>query len=115
MMMLFDWPEHLVSIGQRPVTTIAPQALMFMNSPQSRQWATAFAARLPATSPADSVQGAWRIAFGRQPSAAETQAALMFLKNQENQHSGRPGNPQQQALTDLCQTLFSMNEFIYCE
>ncbi len=115
MMMLFDWPEHLVSIGQRPVTTIAPQALMFMNSPQSRQWATAFAARLPATSPAESVQGAWRIAFGRQPAAAEMQAALMFLKNQENQHSGRPGNPQQQALTDLCQTLFSMNEFIYCE
>ncbi len=49
MMMLFDWPEHLVSIGQRPVTTIAPQALMFMNSPQGRDYATAFADRLKAS------------------------------------------------------------------
>ena len=36
-MMLFDWPEHLVSIGRRSTTTIAPQALMFMNSPQGRR------------------------------------------------------------------------------
>ena len=33
MMQLFDSPEPLVSSGQRPSTTIAPQALMFMNSP----------------------------------------------------------------------------------
>ena len=37
MMMLFDWPEHLVSIGQRSTTTTAPQALMFMNSPLGRR------------------------------------------------------------------------------
>ena len=35
-MMLFDWPEHLVSIGQRASTTTAPQALLFMNSALGR-------------------------------------------------------------------------------
>ncbi|MEJ7594976.1 MAG: PSD1 and planctomycete cytochrome C domain-containing protein [Planctomycetaceae bacterium] len=67
MMMLFDWPEHLVSIGQRPVTTIAPQALMFMNSPQGRDYATAFAQRLPQNTlskPSRSVAaGVWTNAF----------------------------------------------------
>ena len=45
-MMLFDWPEHLVSIGRRPVTTTAPQALMMLNNPQTREFATAFALRV---------------------------------------------------------------------
>ncbi|MFM7832838.1 MAG: DUF1553 domain-containing protein, partial [Planctomycetaceae bacterium] len=115
MMMLFDWPEHLVSIGQRPVTTVAPQALMFMNSPQARQWASGFAGRLPADDPVAAVDTAWHLAFSRPPGTDEQQAALNFLKNQEQQHAGKGGNPRQQALTDLCQTIFSMNEFIYSE
>jgi cytochrome c553 len=115
MMMLFDWPEHLVSIGQRPVTTVAPQALMFMNSPQARKWASGFAGRLPADDPVAAVDTAWHLAFSRPPGTDEQQAALNFLKNQEQQHAGKGGNPRQQALTDLCQTIFSMNEFIYSE
>ena len=115
MMMLFDWPEHLVSIGQRPVTTVAPQALMFMNSPQARKWATGFANRLPAENTAAAVNAAWQLAFSRLPSAEEHQAALQFLKTQEIQQAGKGGNPRLQALTDLCQTIFSMNEFVYSE
>ena len=45
-MMLFDWPEHLVGIGQRASTTTAPQALMFMNSPLGRASAEGLAARV---------------------------------------------------------------------
>jgi hypothetical protein len=37
MMMVFDAPEPLVSQGERPTTTIAPQALLFMNSPLVRK------------------------------------------------------------------------------
>ena len=114
-MMLFDWPEHLVSIGQRPVTTVAPQALMFMNSPQARQWASGFAGRLPADNPAAAVDTAWQLAFSRSPGTDEQQAALNFLKKQEQLHTGKAANARQQALTDLCQTIFSMNEFIYSE
>jgi hypothetical protein len=106
MMMLFDWPEHLVSIGQRPVTTIAPQALMFMNSPQGRDYAAAFARRLPTDSPEKTVREGWRLAFGRVPSDAESRAAVEFLRQQPDAT---------QAVVNLCQTILSMNEFVYVE
>ena len=56
MMMVLDWPEPLVSIGARPTTTIAPQALLFMNSPQARKYAEGFARRLAGKSTASSVR-----------------------------------------------------------
>jgi hypothetical protein len=116
MMMLFDWPEHLVSIGQRPVTTIAPQALMFMNSPQGRDYAMAFAKRLPEDSPEHAIQAAWQLAFSRMPSDAEAQASQQFLSRQQALHaeSGQ-ADARLLSLTDLCQTIMSMNEFVYVE
>ena len=42
-MQIFDSPEPLVSVGNRPATTIAPQALLFMNSPHVRAAAKALA------------------------------------------------------------------------
>ncbi|MEQ9412098.1 MAG: PSD1 and planctomycete cytochrome C domain-containing protein [Fuerstiella sp.] len=128
MMMLFDWPEHLVSIGQRPVTTIAPQALMFMNSPQGRQYATAFAQRLPPDSPLLAIREAWRLAFGRLPSDQEITASQQFLERQQQIHASNKNDAEegthggdgaadagQKALADLCQVIFSMNEFVYVE
>ena len=61
------------------------------------------------------MNAAWQLAFSRLPSAEEHQAALQFLKTQEIQQAGKGGNPRLQALTDLCQTIFSMNEFVYTE
>ena len=116
MMMLFDWPEHFVSIGQRPVTTIAPQALMFMNSPQGRDYSIAFAGRLPQDLPEAAIHAAWRLAFARLPSDAELQASLQFLTRQREAHTAfGHGDAKQQALVDLCQTILSMNEFVYVE
>ncbi len=116
MMMLFDWPEHLVSIGARSRTTIAPQALMFMNSPQGRQYAAALAARLEAAPADQRVTNAYRIAFGRVPSQKEAALANQFVTAQSAayQTAGKP-NAAHLALTDFCQTLFSMNEFVYSE
>jgi hypothetical protein len=109
MMMLFDWPEHLVSIGQRPVTTIAPQALMFMNSPQGRRYAAAFADKLGQGSAAQIAQAAWQSAFGRNPTPTELEAAIQFLSPTPN------SPPTREATINLCQTLFSMNEFVYID
>jgi len=109
-MMLFDWPEHLVSIGQRPVTTVAPQALMFMNSPQGRRYASAFADRLGKGTASEIAANAWLLAFGRQPSAAELDAATQFLTAPD------PSNPPtRETVVNFCQTLCSMNEFIYVD
>lgn len=113
MMMLFDWPEHLVSIGQRSTTTIAPQALMFMNSPQGRTYAETFASLLSADTP---IADAYQRAFGRNPTNQETQLAKAFLKQQTDVYQrAKNAKAAAAALTDLCQTMFSMNEFIYVD
>ncbi|MCO6453864.1 MAG: PSD1 domain-containing protein [Pirellulaceae bacterium] len=116
MMMLFDWPEHLVSIGQRSSTTIAPQALMFMNSSQGRSFAEGFAGRLAGLPAPEAIERAYRLAFGRSPTAEERQLAERFLHSQADAHqqAGR-ADGSRLALIDLCQTLLSMNEFVYVE
>jgi mono/diheme cytochrome c family protein len=113
-MMLFDWPEHLVSIGRRSETTTAPQALLFMNSPLGRRCAEGFAARLDPASPAEAVRRAYRIAFGRDPRGDEARLSCEFLARQAEgyEHDGK-SDPGRLALVDLCQALMSMSEFIY--
>ena len=113
MMTLFDWPEHLVSIGQRSTTTIAPQALMLMNSPQTRQYAESLAAKLSSDAP---IAEAYQRAFGREPSEQEAQLAEAFLKQQVDVYqAANITEAVEAALADLCQTLFSTNEFIYVD
>src|SRR5262249_2689448 len=85
MMVVFDAPEALVSIGDRPTTTIAPQALMLMNNPQVREYAHHFALRLPVDSAASlepAIRAAYRIAFGRMPSNQELIDSTTFVKQQ---------------------------------
>jgi len=113
-MMLFDWPEHLVSIGQRATTTTAPQALMFMNSPLMRRSAEAFAGRLAGPPAGDAVRLGYRIAYAREPSDAEIRLANLFLAGQTKTYAqaGIP-DPARLALVDLCQALMSMSDFVY--
>ena len=115
-MMLFDWPEHLVSIGQRSNTTVAPQALMFLNSPQGRKYAEALASQLPGESVDDAVRAAYRTVFARSPTAEENLACVSFVEQQEKIYrEQRIKGPRLAALTDLCQALMSASEFIYVE
>ena len=116
MMMLFDWPEHLVSIGRRSSTTIAPQALMFLNSPQGRKYAEALASRLESASISEAVASAYRAAYTREPTLAETRNCTAFVEQQETVYlQQKVKDPRQAALTDLCQALMSASEFIYVE
>ncbi len=116
MMMLFDWPEHLVSIGQRPLTTIAPQALMFMNNSQGREYASALAKHVTSDSIEQSIDRAYWSTLSRSPQPAELKLALEFLMQQtELRKSAGESNPEFAALTDLCQTIMSMNEFLYVD
>jgi hypothetical protein len=116
MMMLFDWPEHLVGIGQRASTTIAPQALAFMNSPQCRQYAEGFAHRIESLPKTEGIARAYSIAYGRAPTDRETQLALEFVARQESAYQAAgQSSANVLALVDLCQTLMSMNEFVYID
>ncbi|QDU98709.1 PSD1 and planctomycete cytochrome C domain-containing protein [Lignipirellula cremea] len=129
-MQLFDSPEPLVSVGQRPATTIAPQALHFMNSDQARQCAIGLANRAqqassgkqgadpdevkPASGPP--IEQAYRLALGRRPDAEELAAAVAFVEAQTASHEqAQQTNASQIALADFCQVLLSLNEFVYLE
>ena len=115
-MMLFDWPEHLVSIGRRSNTTVAPQALMFLNSAQGRKYSEAFASQLNGNSVDDAVVAAYRTAFAREPTRSEMRKCAVFVEQQQAVYQKQQSpDPQRSALTDLCQALMSASEFIYVE
>jgi mono/diheme cytochrome c family protein len=119
MMQLFDQPEPLVSVGERPSTTIAPQALAFLNSPHVRQYAHNFAKRLrPAydESAAAAVRQGYLTAIGREPDEEELKSTVAFLTAQEESYAaGQRANAPDLALADFCQVLFGLNEFVYVE
>jgi hypothetical protein len=106
----FDPPEVMTSCPQRPRTVVPAQALTLLNSPLAREQSAAFARRLLTECgdrPADAVARAWRLAFGRPPTAAEAERAVAFLRHRSG--------PPQAALADLCLALFNANEFIYVD
>lgn len=117
MMQLFDAPEALVSIGQRPSTTIAPQALLFMNAKFIRESAQSFAERIHETNPASlkkAIESAYQIALGRTPTKNEATVSLEFIQqHQKSYESEKKPQARLLALTDFTHALLSTNEFIY--
>ena len=121
MMQLFDQPEPLVSVGDRPSTTIAPQALFFINNGQVREYAHNFAKKLlPSheSSPDEAVKSGYLTAIGRAPGEAELADAVAFLKSQTDSYAAAGKDAaaaRELALADFCQVLFGLNEFVYVE
>ena len=116
MMITFDAPDTLNGLGLRSSTTVAPQALLLMNNEQirssSRAWAKALAAQ-PAT---EAVKHAYLTALGRPPTDDELAMTGEFLRTQtESYKTAGQADPSGLALTDFCQSLVSLNEFVYVE
>jgi mono/diheme cytochrome c family protein len=116
MLVIFDAPDGTVGVGERPSTVVAPQALLLMNNPQVRQWATSFGARVgkDAQTPDDAIQRAYRIALGRDPSTEELADGVAFVKREEASYNGK-ANARELALTDFCQVLMCLSEVMYLE
>ncbi len=132
MLQVFDLPDTHESCPRRNVTTIAPQALTMLNSQLTLEWAEAFAGRVlnaAGLDPKSQIETAYRLAYSRQPDAAEVATALEFI---EGQHAiiargSAPGAklalptslPKQAdpvgaaALVDFCHMLMNSNEFVY--
>ena len=77
-------------------------------------------AREAGEQPEAQVRLAWRLALAREPSAEELETGTAFIRAQEQQRSTRDpsqakAKTQQRALSDLCQALFAMNEFVYVD
>jgi len=94
---VFDSPEGFQSAAERNVTTTPTQALLMINSPAMLEHAAALAKRLIALHPepksaapsgassavdSERIVAAFRLVFGRTPTADEQSAALQFLDEQ---------------------------------
>ena len=100
----FDQPDTINSCARRNRSTTAPQALLLMNNAFVVLQAERFAGRVRdevGAEPAAQIGRAYHLALARPPSDFERTAALDFLT----------GNPD--GLSDFCQTLFNLNEFVY--
>ncbi|MFO0944416.1 MAG: PSD1 and planctomycete cytochrome C domain-containing protein [Planctomycetota bacterium] len=119
MMLAFDAPDALTGIADRATTTVAPQALLLLNNPKVRELARRFAARVApedSMSTEEAVNRAYRMALGRPPRSAELSAALQFVDFQTAAYADeKRDKPRDDALTDFCQTLFCLNEFVYID
>jgi mono/diheme cytochrome c family protein len=116
MMVLFDAPDGVVGIEQRTTTTIAPQALLMMNGSTVRAAAARLAARVGGRDLEQVVRRAYFLALSRAPKAAELAEAREFLREQRlSYRQEKKPNAEQLALTDFCQVLLGLNEFIYVD
>jgi hypothetical protein len=130
----FDLPDMHESCARRMQTTTAPQALTLLNSELVLAEARAFAGRLlrdlPRGTAEDIVPTAYRLAFGRPPTADEQAASAEFLQYEESLHESKPvthaslpinGFPKflsparAAAIVDFCHVLLNSNEFIYLD
>jgi hypothetical protein len=99
-----DCPNAANLSPTRNITTTALQSLALLNNEFMLKQADYFAVRLaenPDSSPTEQVSLAFRSAFGRQPSTAESTASMAFIKSA--------------GLAAFCRALLNANEFVYVD
>jgi mono/diheme cytochrome c family protein/cytochrome c553 len=100
----FDQPNLINSNDRRNRSTIAPQALLLMNTSFVITQAGYFAERLQREAGKDvlaQVNHAYRLALGRAPDKSELAKSVAYVR----------GNPN--GLSEFCHVLFNLNEFVY--
>jgi len=106
---VFDAPDCGAVVERRSVSTVAPQALFFLNDPFSGEQAGALARRVTreasTSDVADQIRAAYRLVFGRPPTGEELTIGRQLLTD-----AGQP-----ERLERYCQILLSANEFIYVD
>lgn len=123
LMQAFDGPDAAVSCSRRINTTVAPQALALLNDSFLRDRAADFARRLLkecGSKPDDWIVRGYQLALSRPPNDSERSASRQFIDDQLKHREARDKSVAREeiqllALTDYCQTLFSLNEFIYID
>jgi hypothetical protein len=112
---IFDFPPTAMTTGQRPQTTIAPQALYFLNAPfvqdSAKKFALALTPHLDGVNIAPVVREAFTRAIGRAPSADEQRLLCAYL---DTQFEGPPG-PTEHDLAKLCQALLGSTQFQFLD
>ncbi len=113
---LLDFPDPAVPTGDRATSTVAPQALLMMNSDFVMQSADQIAERAlaePKSTP-ERISTIVSTIYGREATDAEIEAHQQFLIGIEQALAETDAAKRtQQAWSVLCHTLLASNEFIY--
>jgi hypothetical protein len=117
---LFDGPDTNTSTGRRSVSTVPPQALYLMNSPEVQELATALAQRLVSGAEVTEarIDRAHRLCFGRPATELELASGAAYVRQYqaESASSGTAGDGLTlTAWASYAKLLLSSNEFIYVD
>jgi hypothetical protein len=131
LMTTFDFADTTLPCVQRPVSTVAPQALALLNNTFSHDCSSALARRVmrEASATADSkpdltnlddyIRRLWQIALGRNPSPSEERMATAHLIAQLARFQSAKTDLQQEprflAFASLCHVVINTNEFAYVD
>ncbi|MCE9605193.1 MAG: PSD1 and planctomycete cytochrome C domain-containing protein [Planctomycetia bacterium] len=135
LMTMFDAPEPTQSIGERANTTVPTQALTLMNSPFVRKMAEGLARRVNTPAPLPSgvttssatvtsatastveaaIVRAYEIALCRKPMPHELTQMREFVLAQAAALGGASPANVERALTEMCQVMLCVNEFVYVD
>ena len=121
----FDGLNGTISVGQRQTTTLPTQSLYLLNSEFVREHAGYFAQRARdrvGENPNAQIKEIYRLSLAREATLEEIELAHRFLRAQAESYSGtgeRQGRSPEEAgrlaLTDLCQAVFALDEFVYVD
>jgi len=124
LMLAFDTPIPFTTIGRRNVSNVPAQALILMNDPlvaeQSRHWARRLLADENA-SRQTLIRRMYLAAFSREPTIAESSAALAFVDQQAREYGagssavGGDDARDERAWADLGHVLYNGKEFVFVE
>jgi hypothetical protein len=109
----FDVAGGLKSVSKRNNTTTPTQALMMINGEFTLERAKAFAKRCESEHDGDEarIRDAIRLAWGREPTKHELQAATQFIASEPTSTE----NSDSSAMIDFCHVLLNSNEFLYVD
>jgi hypothetical protein len=120
---VLDLPSSETSCEQRIVSTVAPQALTFLNGEFTVEQSKAFADRLMREAGRDraaQIKRAFALALCREPKPEEQSLAEQFLVQQQSLIESELRTASQptedaawRALSAFCQVLLNSNEFVY--
>ena len=113
---LLDYPDAAIPTGDRTTTTVAPQALMMLNSDFIARTSSDMAQMLLGDAGPDEshIRQMYIVAYSREATVAEITESQAFLNRIEQAlRTLPPDQRQKQAWECLCQTILASNEFIY--
>lgn len=117
---VFDYSTTASPLPRRPVTTVAPQALMMLNDPFMQKQGEVMARRLArevGEDPGARIERAFQLVLQRAPTADDKTRALQMLQTQQNllPREEGPGALGITAWARFCVAMLNLNEAIYVD